>query len=204
MSTATNKSPTVFAQAALTLDEDFQEFDRLAKEIERQNIESDTGFERAAKLLIKLDSCGKRISSGMQTMSSALEEVRARTEQAANVANTRAVAVQERQQLSEQMMERLQHLGDTVRKITTAVGELRQSSDMISDEDRAVLAERLPEFNAQLGMLVDEVQKLKVDATAAHMRTLERNADSLKQSLQRAKHKLSQLTEGNIESRSIH
>lgn len=194
----------MFAQAALTLDEDFQEFDRLAKEIERQNIESDTGFERAAKLLIKLDSCGKRISSGMQTMSSALEEVRARTEQAANVANTRAVAVQERQQLSEQMMERLQHLGDTVRKITTAVGELRQSSDMISDEDRAVLAERLPEFNAQLGMLVDEVQKLKVDATAAHMRTLERNADSLKQSLQRAKHKLSQLTEGNIESRSIH
>jgi hypothetical protein len=204
MTTIGTKNLSKFAQAALDLDANFQEFERLAGQVEREDVQSDTGFERASKILAKLDATGQKIGTGMIALSEALEESRASTERAANIANARAVAVEERQALSEQMIERLRFLGETVRSITESVNSMRQPAEMITAEEREILARQLPEFHVQLGKLVDEVQKLKVDAGAAHMRSLEKSADALRQSLQAARHRLMQMTEKETAPSSMH
>ena len=187
----TNLKPTsVFGERALALDNDFCEFGRLASEMEGIDIQSDLGFDKARKLLAKLDTTGKRIGDGMVGLTTSLEEVRQRTEAAAQLVSERAAAVEKRQNDNDRMVERLHTLGNLVKQVTEAVAKLRASSaDAIAAEPNE-LGNKLPEFSNQLGVLVDETKKLIEDAQAAKMTSLERNADSLRQTLQAARNRL--------------
>jgi len=79
-----------------------------------------------------------------------------------------------------------------VRKVSETVAQLKKASgEEISTEEKALLVKQLPEFDAQLGRLVDEAHKLREDSHAANLRNLERNADSLGQVLSSARRKLS-------------
>lgn len=185
-----------FGNAALALDQDFSEFERLANKIASLSVDSDSGFEQAQKMLVKIDEVGKRIGSNMQHLSEKLEEARKNTEAAAQAVSTRAMAVQQRQKETELMLERLRNLSDTVREVTAKLTQVREDAEPASLSDRkAQLANRLPEFDSELAVIVEDINKLMLDARTLRMKTLERNADSLRQSLQAARHRFTQFVE---------
>lgn len=191
MSTIKPKDLSAFGEAALALDAEFAEFERLAREIERLSIGSDKGLERGRTLLVEIDSCNERMALGMQGLSRTLDEARQRSEDAAKLVCERALEIQTRHREAEAMMERFKALGEMVKQINVAVTSLKnQNSADVTDEDRAVIESRMPDFNTQMGILVEEARKLMEDAREANMKDLERNADSLRQSLQSARHKL--------------
>lgn len=191
MTAGPTKSLSAFAQSALALDDEFNQFERLSRELERLSIHSDKGLERARALLGELDQCGQRIGKGMQTLATALDGSREQTEKAAQIVSSKSMAVQERQRETEQMLGRVKALGDMARQITTSVAQLRQPSVTdLSDADKQQIASRLPEINGQLGFLVEEARKLADDAQTANMKDLERHAQSLKQTLQAARNRL--------------
>lgn len=185
-----------FGNAALALDQDFGEFERLAHKIESLSIDSDSGFDQAQKLLVKIDECGKRIGTNMQLLSQKLEDARKATEEAAQAVSTRALAVQQRQKETQFMLERLRNLGETVKDITSKLTQVRQDTEPASEAERKTqLANRLPEFDGELALVVEDINKLMLDARTLRMKTLERNADSLRQSLQAARHRFTQFVE---------
>jgi hypothetical protein len=190
MTTKQNKSQSPFAQAALDLDRDFTQFERLAREIERLSVNSDRGLERAGIMMGEIDAVRKRLETGMVALAKTLDDARERTEKAALTVSNRAQEIRERQLEAENMLTRYKTLGEMVKQITTALTQLRKpGAGEMTPEDQATLAKRLPEFNAQMDVVVNEARKLMDDAHQANMKTLERNADSLRQSLQAARNR---------------
>jgi hypothetical protein len=190
------KNLSAFGESAIKLDGDFSELERLSGELDRLPIESESGLERARLLMARFSECSQRIGSGIQLMASSLEESRARAENAVQIVSVRAAVIQTRQQETERMLERFQALGEMVRKITTAVSQIQKPAGMeLSDEERTLLMKHMPELNSQLEILINEAGKLKNDAQTVNMKTLERNADSLQQSLQAVRQKLNVFAE---------
>jgi hypothetical protein len=194
MSTANPKQQSDFAQAALALDADFEQLERLSGELDRLAIDSDSGLERAKALLLRFGECGQRIGDEMQALARSLEEARTRAEASANRVAERAAAIQKRQIEADRLLQRFQALSEMVRKVTEAAGALQQSLKKdASDEERRALIRNLPELDSKLGVLIDEAFKIRQDAQEANLKTLHRNADSLGQTLQSVRRKLGSL-----------
>jgi len=189
MTNTEKKSP--FAESALNLDNAFTELEQLSGQIERLELESDSGLERAKQLLGKFAECGQRIGEGVQVLAKSLEESRARAEAAANVVSARALDIQKRQDENDQMLARFGTLGESVRKISETIVQFKKpAGEKLSDEERELLTKQLPELDSQLSGLIDEAQGLRVDAHQLKLKSIERNADSLSQTLLSARRKL--------------
>src|SRR6185437_627655 len=146
---------------------------------------------------------GERVAERIQTLAKTLDDARSRAEQAAQRIGARAIEVQERQELSNRLTERLNVLNETVSTINTSLKEMKsQRGEELGAEDAAFLSEKLPELNAQLGTLSDAALQLKDEAQQAGMRTIERTADSLGQTLMAARRKLGAFLPKNAETRS--
>jgi len=185
---------TSFADAALKLDSDFSELERLSGQLERLDLLSDAGLERAKEILAHFGECGSRIGDGVQRLAKELDEARIRAEKAAEAVSQRASQVQERQQACDRMAEKFNALTEMVRKVSALIAQLKKAEgEPMSAEEKTLLAQQLPGFEAQIGVLVDEALKLKDEAQEANMKTLVRNADSLSQTLISAKRKLGSL-----------
>lgn len=185
------KSQSEFARIALALDADFAAFERLARELDLLALKSDKGIERAETLLIQADKASQAIGKGMVDLGAALELSRSRTERAAQVISEKAEAVRERQEEVTTLVDRFRSLGGMVKSLTEAIPELKKpNGGELTQEESEILANSLPAFNEQVERLVDEARKLMDDAHAANLKILERNADSLRQSLQGAHHRL--------------
>jgi chromosome segregation ATPase len=192
MSNITQENFSAFGKAAVSLDNDFAEFERLGGQIERLSVDSENELERAQQLLAKFGECGERIGTGMQDLAKSLEEARTRAEKAAQGVSARLPQIQERLKEHEQLKERLRALSEMVRGVSEAVGQLKKpAGEKFSDEEKALLSTQLKEFDSQLGGLVEQANKLHEDARNSKMKSLERNADSLSQTLQSARRKLS-------------
>lgn len=197
MTTQKNKPQTAFGQAALLLDEEFARFERLAREIERLSFNSDKGLERARTLMKEIDACRERMEASMHALSRGLDESRASNEAAVQLVAERAMALRERERETEQMVLRFKTLAEMVKKVSAAVAQLkRPSAGEMSPEDQKILTTRLPEINASIDVLIEEARKLMEDAHARNLKEIERNADSLRQSLQSARRKLNLLVDG--------
>jgi hypothetical protein len=120
MSAPDKKNLSPFGLAALALDAEFVELERLSGQIERIAIESDSGLERAQSLLIKFAECGQRVADGVIAFSKALQDAHVRAEKAGQTVWARAAVVRERQEETDRMLERFQMLSALVGKITGA------------------------------------------------------------------------------------
>lgn len=185
-----------FGEAALALDKEFLQMERLARELERLSNPSDKGLERAETLLAEVDVCRQKMAANMQTMAKALDFVRQRAESAETLIAERAAMVQERRLEAESQLQRYRLLAEMVGQITAAIMPFqRLKGGNLSDDDRDALNSHLPQINEQLGLLVEESNKLMNDARKAQLKVLERNTDSLRQSLQVIRLRLSSLAD---------
>jgi len=178
--------------AAGALDLDFSELERLSGQIEKAEIDSENGLERVQQLLTRFGECGLRVGDGVQVLAKALDEARVRGETASQAVAARLAEIQRRQQEYAQMRERFGALATMVRELNGAMAALQQQGGReLSPEHKTLLLSRMPEIDSKLDDLVGEASKLKEDAQSVGMKGLVRDADSIRQSLQSARSKLS-------------
>jgi uncharacterized membrane protein len=190
-----NIKNTAFADSAINLDSAFTELEELSGQIERLDIESDSGLERAKQLLGKFAEAGQRIGDGVQVLAKSLEDSRSRAEAAAQIVSARAGDIQKRQEENDQMLSRFGALGESVKKISEKIIQFKKpAGEKLSEDERDALTKQLPELDSQLSGLIDEAQGLRVDAQQLKLKSVERNADSLSQTLLSARRKLSSFT----------
>jgi chromosome segregation ATPase len=189
------KEVSPFIEAALKLDDDFQELERLAGNLERAEIDSDAGLERGRDLLGKFGECSSRIGAEIQALASSLEDSRARAEKAAESAANRAALIQERFNKTNSLNERFKNLSEMVRMVSDGIAQFKKpGGQAMTEEERKFLSGKLPELDSQMSDLGAQAVKLKEEARHENMRMLERNADSLEQTLASARQKLGRFT----------
>src|SRR5262249_38715493 len=110
-----------------------------------------------------------------------------RAQAVAQEVSRQAQKFQARKKEQDEKLEEFRLLGEKVRNLTAAIGELRGT------KDRAKLTSSIPAFEAQVTGLIEDLQKLRQSARESRMRTLEKNAESLTQTLQAVHKKLSDI-----------
>src|SRR4051812_34657055 len=88
------KKLSPLAQAALSLDEEFNRLVQLGGELERAPIETDNGLERARLLLQRFGETGERLGENIQALAQALAEAQARAQITTQAVAARAQLVQ--------------------------------------------------------------------------------------------------------------
>lgn len=195
----TDKTRSPFVLAAIALDAEFDKFDQLTSELDRLNLDSDRGYERGLAILEELESCRGRFGPASQDLARTMEDARERTAQAAALVGERERLIGVRREKVDALLTRYKQLGELVQRVTTAASQLKTpAAGTISDEDKALLGMRLPELDQQLDVLVEQARLLMDDARETNLKVLERNADSLRQSLQSARHRFKQLAEKTV------
>ncbi len=191
MKSNSSKTLSPFAQSALNLDADFNELERLSHQLECLDVESDFGLEQARKILLKFGECGTRAGEGVQTLAKTLNESRVRAEAAAQAVANRAAIVEAYHQKQQILLARFQMLGDTVKKVTEGIGTLKKANTgSLQADEKAEIEQHLPELTSSLGILIEQARLLKDEAQAAKLKSLEKNAHALSQTLTSAQNKL--------------
>ena len=192
------KNPSPLIQTVLNLDNYFSELIRLGAKIETMEMKSDFDFEQAEKLITRFTECGQGVSDEVVHLSQGLNELRTKSEAAAQVVAARAEMLRARKDDSQSKMDALRALGEKVRVLTLSLVDLKKiEGDTATEEDRAKISMRLSEFELELRPLIEEAQKLKEEGQNSKIKVLEQSADSLRQSLVAISQKLSAFQQTN-------
>jgi|SRR6266850_2687427 len=184
-------SPLV--KSVLALNNYLTELERVGTKINSTDMTSDFDVEYIQKLMTRFAECGKGVSEEVTNLSTQLEEARARAEAVAQGVSSQAELLNKRRIEQNEQLEKYRILGEKVRELNTAISQFRRPQGQgLTDEDRAKLTSNIPAFEAQLALLIEELQDLRTSARNARMKTLEKNAESLAQTLQAVRKKLPQ------------
>ncbi len=174
------ESLSSFGRLAVKLDEHFMEWTRLSGQIERLDIESESGLERAVKALNEFAEHGEGISEGIQGLSKVLEEARARSEAAAQVVSERAQLICQRKLQQNQVRERLSQVEEKVKAANADLAGMRRGAKSeYANEERLQMRAKLARLNGDLKKLLGDVQAIKEAAGQAKFKTIERDAKNL-------------------------
>ena len=186
-----NKEQSPLVESVLALDTYFSELNRLSAKIEETDMKTDFDLEQMQKLMTHFAECGQNVSREVVAMSQALQEARAKAEASAALVSQRAEELHSIQSDRQKKMDAFRSLGEKVHTLTASLNELKKpEGETITEEDKAKIASRLSEFEAELNPLIDEAQSLKEEAQSSRMKFLEQGADSLRQSLLAVRQKL--------------
>jgi hypothetical protein len=196
MSTLANKKDlSSFGQAALKLDYNFSDLDRISEQVSRLPLESEGDMEKAQQLLLKFGEYGKQIAEGVQDLAKALEEKRSQAERAAQLVAQHAALVEAKHQENQRVYLKYEALNDKVHQTNQILVKFKKPAGVdYTPEEKEQLPQQLAEFDSLLSPLISEAQDLKNEARELNMKTLERNIDSLWQSLESARQKLRNAT----------
>lgn len=186
----TSKNMTPFGEAAVALDQEFIELERLAEKLDRLSLQTDHGPRRTAEVIQEAVDSHSRLVKGMMGMATCLEELRVRSEKAMTTVAEKANALQAHQQEAERLSTRFQALGEMVREVSASVAQIKPNPEQFSPEERLAFSAILTEFNEKMNVLVGEAAQLKEDARTANIKIIESSADSLRQTLESARRKL--------------
>lgn len=184
------KPMTSFGEAALVLDAEFVELERLAEKIDRLSLQTEQGPKRTAEVIQEALESHKRLVQGMIRMGECLEEARARSEKSMTMIGQKANALEEHKNATERLSRRFAALGEMVHEISAVIANIKPNTEQANEEERAVLARVLPEFNEKMDVLVKEAIQLMHEARAANIKLIESSADSLRQTLEVARRRL--------------
>ena len=180
------KQDSPLVKSVVALDNYLTELERVGTKINTTDMTSDFDIEYVQKLMARFTECGQGISEEVTNFSTQLREAQARAEGVAQGVSKQAELLKIRRNKQDEKLEEFRILGEKVRDLNTVIGRFR--------DDRAKLRSNIPAVETQLGGLIEELQKLKTSARDSRMKALEKNAESLVQSLQAARKKLSDMS----------
>ena len=190
---AKRDSPLV--KSVLALDNYLAELERIGTKINSADMTSEVDVEFIQKLMTRFAECGQGISEEVTNLSAQLQEAQARAEAVAKGVSSQAALLNVRRNEQNEKLEQFRILGEKVRDLNTAISQFRPPhGDGMTAEDRAKLTSSIPAFEAQLTTLIEELQTLRESARNSRMRALEKNAESLVQTLQVVRKKLRELS----------
>jgi chromosome segregation ATPase len=176
------KRDSPLVKSVLALDTHLNELERVGTKINSTDMTSNVDLEYIQKLMTRFAECGQGISDEVTNLSRQLREAQARAEEVAQGVSKQADLLKIRRNEQDERLEEYRILGEKVRDLTAVISSFR--------DDRAKLIANLPAVESQMGILIEELQKLRTSARDSRMRALEKNAESLVQSLQAARKKL--------------
>jgi chromosome segregation ATPase len=180
---AKRDSPLV--KSVLALDNYLGELERIGTKINSADMTSDIDVEFIQKLMTRFAECGQGISQEVANLSTQLQEAQARAEAVAQGVSRQAEIFNTRRKEQNEKLEQFRMLGERVRDLNAAISQFRRPhGDGMTAEDRAKLTSNIPTFEAQVTALIEELQTLRESARNARMKALEKNAESLVQTLQ--------------------
>jgi hypothetical protein len=194
METKTIKNPSPLVQAVLALDEHFADLNRLASRIDEIDMKSNFDFEQSERLIRHFAETGNEITHDISRFVAVLNEARAQAEAAATKVAEKADFLKGRKDDVQEKLSRFQVLSDKVSLLNESLLQFkRPEGEALSDQDRMELKSRLGEIAGELQGLIDEAEALKNVGTESKIRTLEQNADAMRQSLMAVRQKISGL-----------
>jgi len=190
---AKRDSPLV--KSVLALDNYLAELERVGTKINSTDMTSAFDVEYIHKLMTRFAECGQGVSEEVANLSTQLHEAQARAEAVAQGVSSRTELLNNRRNEQNEKLEEFRILGEKVRELTAAISRFRPPQGHgLTDKDRAELTSNVPGFEAQLALLIEELQNLRNSARNSRMKILEKNAESLAQTLQAVRKKLSDLS----------
>jgi hypothetical protein len=187
---AKQQSPLV--KSVLALDQHLSELDRVGARINSTDMTGDFDVEYIEKLMARFAECGQGVSVEVANFSTQLQQAQVRAQAVAQGVSGQAELLNKRRTEQNAKLEEFRVLGEKVRELNAVISPFRrQHGEALTAEDRATLASNFPEFEAQLAWLIEELQNLRKSARESRMRALEKNAESLVQTLEAARKKLS-------------
>jgi hypothetical protein len=185
------KRDSPLVKSVLALDNYLTELERVGTKINSTDMTSDVDVEYIQKLMSRFAECGQGVSEEVSHLSTQLHEARTRAEAVAQGVSAQAELLNNRRIEQNEKFEKFRILGDKVRELTAGISEFRRpKGQALTDEDRAKLTSNIPAYEAQLAVLIEELQDLKKSARDSRMRALEKNAESLAQTLEAVRKKL--------------
>jgi chromosome segregation ATPase len=189
------KRDSPLVKSVLALDNYLTELERVGTKINSTDMTSDLDIEYIQKLMTRFTECGRGISEEVTTLSTRLQEAQARAEAVAQGVSRQAELFNNRRNEQNEKLEKFRILGERVSELNTAMSQFRRPHGHgLTAEDRAKLASNIPGLEAQLALLIEELQDLRTSARDSRMKALEKNAESLTQTLQAVRKKLRDLS----------
>ncbi len=170
------KSPLVLS--VLALDEYFSELVHLSSRIAEMGLETDSEIEQIQRLLGHFYRCSQDVSDQVVALSTALNESRACAEAATKVVSARAEELEAIQSERQKKMEEFRVLTEKVQSLNASLRELRDP-----DGNPEKVSQKLSEIGMEIHPLIDSAQTIRIEARKSKMKLLEKNAESLGQSL---------------------
>jgi hypothetical protein len=188
------KRDSPLVTAVLALQNHLTELERVGAKINSADLTAEIDVEYIQKLMARFAECGQGISEEVNNLSMHLREATTRAEGVAQGVSRQAEAFAARRKEQDEKLEQFRLLGERVGAINAAISVFRRPpGQVLTDDDRTALAANVPELEGQLATLITELQDLRNSARSSKMRGLEKNAESLAQSLQAAQLKLRDL-----------
>jgi hypothetical protein len=169
-----------FGRLAVKLDEHFMELTRLSGQIERLDIDSESGLELAVKLLNQFAEHGKNVSEGIQGFSKVLQETRERSEVAVKQVAERAEFIHQRKQQKNQLREKLHQAEQNVKAANANLVSFRNNGKSeFTHEARLQIKAQLERLNEDLKRVLADVQTIKEAAGRLKFKSVEHDAKNL-------------------------
>lgn len=180
-----------FGRLAVQLDGDFSEMIRLGAQIDRLDIDSDSGLEHALKLLTRFAQHGRNIAENIQDFSRTLQDARDRSEAAAKRVTERAQQIEERKIRQNQIQDKLKRVEEKVKTANAGLtGTQKPSGREFSDDEKAQITSQLERLNNELVKFIAETQAIKEEAGQSKFKTIERDAQTIIDTLQSSRRKI--------------
>lgn len=190
------KNPSPLVLAVLTLDEHFSELNRLATRVDEIDLKSNFDFEQSEKLITRFAEAGQAISEDIVHFVNILNQTREQAELAAQKVSAKADILKGRKTDIQSKMERFQVLSDKVSELNRSLMQFqRPAGEALSPDEISEMKVHLTGISEQLQPLIEEAQELKNIGYDSKLKTLEQNAESLRQSLIAVSQKISGITQ---------
>src|SRR5262249_16136188 len=141
--------------------------------------------EYIEKLMARFAECGQGVSAEVANFSEQLQQAQVRAQAVAQGVSGQAELLNKRREEQNAKLEEFRVLGEKGRELNAVISPYRRpQGEGLTAEDRAKLASNIPEFEAQLSALIENLLNLRRSARESRMRDLEKNAESLAQTLE--------------------
>src|SRR5262245_22009769 len=183
--TNSNKDESPLVASVVALQSHLSELERIGAKINATDMTQDIDVEHVQKLMARFAECGQGVSVEVSNLSVQLQQARTRAETVAEGVSRQAEAFNIRTQEQSKQFEKFRLLGERVRELNSGISlAMKTPGNGSTDLEESELKTRIPNLERELTTLIGDLQELRASARASRMKTLEKNAESLAQTLQ--------------------
>lgn len=185
---STNKS---LAEVADGMQQELKKFEQLADGLLKAPVNSQKSLERCAKLLTDVAASDERLGAMVKDLVAVISSVRERQHAQADAIHKRALYIQERTEMFQQLMTRYGELGKAAADLNQmAQGIQAEAKNANNAEQNGTFVQGLQTLQDSMGKLAEGAEVLTNVARDQEFQDISRNADSLRQQLLATKNKV--------------